>query len=47
MTHDVKNRENVARALAADLPIAARVTSVDLVVFDGTRWEGRASFALR
>ena len=33
--------------LGAGLPIAARVSTVDLVVFNGERWEGRASFALR
>ncbi|WP_128382464.1 2'-5' RNA ligase family protein [Streptomyces cavernae] len=29
------------------LPVTARVSSVDLMVYDGTRWQQRASFALR
>ncbi|MFG2816760.1 2'-5' RNA ligase family protein [Streptomyces sp. NPDC048410] len=33
--------------LRARLPVTARVSSVDLLVHDGTRWQQRASFALR
>ncbi|MGW4143163.1 2'-5' RNA ligase family protein [Streptomyces mirabilis] len=33
--------------LRSRLPVTARVSSVDLVVHDGTRWQQRASFTLR
>ncbi|MFI2764750.1 2'-5' RNA ligase family protein [Streptomyces echinatus] len=33
--------------LLSRLPITARVSSVDLMVHDGTRWQQRASFTLR
>jgi 2'-5' RNA ligase len=33
--------------LRSRLPVAVRVTSVDLMVHDGTKWQQRASFALR
>jgi 2'-5' RNA ligase len=33
--------------LRSQLPVTARVSSVDLVVHDGTRWQQRASFTLR
>ncbi|MFK4110880.1 2'-5' RNA ligase family protein [Streptomyces sp. NPDC002176] len=33
--------------LRARLPVTARVSSVELLVHDGTRWQQRASFALR
>ncbi|MET8413206.1 hypothetical protein ABZV34_35040 [Streptomyces sp. NPDC005195] len=33
--------------LRSRLPITARVSSVDLLVYDGTRWQQRASFTLR
>ncbi|MFP3988305.1 2'-5' RNA ligase family protein [Streptomyces sp. E11-3] len=39
--------EEVEADLRSRLPIIARVTSVDLMVHDGTRWQQRASFTLR
>jgi hypothetical protein len=33
--------------LRGRLPVTTRVSSVDLMVHDGTRWQQRASFALR
>lgn len=33
--------------LRSRLPVTARVSSVDLMVHDGTRWQQQASFALR
>ncbi|MCX5192590.1 2'-5' RNA ligase family protein [Streptomyces sp. NBC_00249] len=33
--------------VAAHLPLTARVTSVDLMVHDGTRWRQRASYELK
>ncbi|MER5890201.1 2'-5' RNA ligase family protein [Streptomyces sp. NPDC001941] len=38
--------DEVEGELRAGLPFASRVTSVDLVAYDGTNWEERASFAL-
>ncbi|MGW1558885.1 2'-5' RNA ligase family protein [Streptomyces sp. NPDC002144] len=45
-THDESVLAEADPELAAHLPVAARVTSVDLVVFDGTGWRQRAAFAL-
>ncbi|MET9793070.1 2'-5' RNA ligase family protein [Streptomyces canus] len=39
--------EEAEADLRRRLPITARVSSVDLLVHDGTRWQQRASFALR
>ncbi|GAA3913772.1 2'-5' RNA ligase family protein [Streptomyces lacrimifluminis] len=39
--------EEAEANLRSRLPVTARVSSVDLVVHDGTRWQQRASFALR
>ncbi|EMF56454.1 hypothetical protein SBD_2205 [Streptomyces bottropensis ATCC 25435] len=39
--------EEAEADLCGRLPITARVSSVDLMVHDGTRWQQRASFALR
>ncbi|WP_406840444.1 hypothetical protein ACICHK_37525 [Streptomyces sp. AHU1] len=33
--------------LRGRLPVVTRVASVDLMVHDGSRWQQRASFALR
>lgn len=38
--------DEIEEALAAGLPLAARVSSVQLFGFDGTRWEQREEFAL-
>ncbi|MET9735439.1 2'-5' RNA ligase family protein [Streptomyces sp. NPDC006458] len=39
--------EEAEADLCSRLPVTARVSSVDLMVHDGTRWQQRASFALR
>ncbi|WP_060886173.1 2'-5' RNA ligase family protein [Streptomyces caniscabiei] len=39
--------EEAEADLRSRLPVTARVSSVDLLVHDGTRWQQRASFALR
>ncbi|MFE7358150.1 2'-5' RNA ligase family protein [Streptomyces sp. NPDC057543] len=39
--------EEAEADLHCRLPVTARVSSVDLMVHDGTRWQQRASFALR
>ncbi|WP_336111672.1 2'-5' RNA ligase family protein [Streptomyces sp. PTD9-10] len=39
--------EEADAGLRGRLPITAHVSSVDLMVHDGTRWQQRASFALR
>ncbi|WP_334662122.1 2'-5' RNA ligase family protein [Streptomyces bottropensis] len=39
--------EEAEADLCGRLPVTARVSSVDLMVHDGTRWQQRASFALR
>ncbi|MFJ9153400.1 2'-5' RNA ligase family protein [Streptomyces sp. NPDC102270] len=39
--------EEAAADLRGRLPVTAHVSSVDLLVHDGTRWQQRASFALR
>ncbi|MFJ9818554.1 2'-5' RNA ligase family protein [Streptomyces sp. NPDC101151] len=39
--------DEVAADLRGRLPVVARVSAVDLFVHDGTRWQERASFALR
>ncbi|MFF7967079.1 2'-5' RNA ligase family protein [Streptomyces sp. NPDC007903] len=39
--------EEAEADLRGRLPVTARVSSVDLLVHDGTRWQQRASFALR
>ncbi|MHC5263983.1 2'-5' RNA ligase family protein [Streptomyces sp. UC4497] len=39
--------EETEADLRGRLPVTARVSSVDLIVHDGTRWQQRASFALR
>ncbi|MFG2867472.1 2'-5' RNA ligase family protein [Streptomyces sp. NPDC048338] len=39
--------EQVEADLLPELPIVARITSVALLVHDGTRWRQRASFPLR
>lgn len=39
--------EKTEADLRSRLPVTARVSSVDLIVHDGTRWQQRASFALR
>ncbi|MFV5998024.1 2'-5' RNA ligase family protein [Streptomyces sp. NPDC056231] len=39
--------EEVETDLLSKLPITAHVSSVELVVHDGTAWQERASFALR
>jgi 2'-5' RNA ligase len=39
--------DEVEADLRSRLPVTARVSSVDLMVHDGTRWHQRASFALR
>ncbi|MFD4370666.1 2'-5' RNA ligase family protein [Streptomyces sp. NPDC058486] len=38
--------EEVAADLAGSLPFTAHVSSVELIVHDGTKWQERASFAL-
>ncbi|MHC0429908.1 2'-5' RNA ligase family protein [Streptomyces sp. O3] len=38
--------ERAEAALTARLPVAARVSTVDLFVHDGTRWRQRSSFPL-
>jgi hypothetical protein len=39
--------EEAEADLRSRLPVTGRVSSVDLMVHDGTRWQQRASFALR
>ncbi|MDC2954302.1 2'-5' RNA ligase family protein [Streptomyces gilvifuscus] len=39
--------DEIETGLRAALPFTARVPTVDLVVFSGTEWQHRASFALR
>jgi len=39
--------EEAEADLRSLLPLTARVSSVDLIVHDGTRWQQRASFPLR
>ncbi|MGW3633977.1 2'-5' RNA ligase family protein [Streptomyces sp. NPDC005122] len=39
--------EKAESDLRSRLPVTARVSSVDLMVHDGTRWQQRASFTLR
>jgi 2'-5' RNA ligase len=39
--------EEAEADLRSRLPVTARVSSVDLIVHDGTRWQQQASFALR
>ncbi|MEU9056242.1 2'-5' RNA ligase family protein [Streptomyces sp. NPDC048384] len=39
--------EEAEADLRGRLPVTARVSSVDLMIHDGTRWQQRASFALR
>lgn len=39
--------EKAEAGLRGRLPVTARVSSVDLMVHDGTRWQQRTSFALR
>jgi hypothetical protein len=39
--------EEAEADLRGRLPVTGRVSSVDLMVHDGTRWQQRASFALR
>ncbi|MGW2747838.1 2'-5' RNA ligase family protein [Streptomyces sp. NPDC001450] len=39
--------EKAAADVLGALPVVARVSSVDLLVHDGTRWQQRASFPLR
>lgn len=39
--------EEAEAALRSRLPVTARVSSVDLMVHDGTGWQQRAAFALR
>ncbi|MET7575314.1 2'-5' RNA ligase family protein [Streptomyces sp. NPDC005492] len=39
--------EEAEADLRGRLPVTARVSSVDLIVHDGTRWQQRAAFALR
>ncbi|MEU8547660.1 2'-5' RNA ligase family protein [Streptomyces roseoverticillatus] len=39
--------DRIEADLAGNLPITSRVTSVELMVYDGTKWYDRASFALR
>jgi 2'-5' RNA ligase len=39
--------DKVEADLCGRLPVVAHVSSVDLLVHDGTRWRQRASFALR
>ncbi|MGW3661477.1 2'-5' RNA ligase family protein [Streptomyces sp. NPDC005151] len=39
--------EEAEADLRSRLPVTARVSSVDLMVHDGTRWQQRASFTLR
>ncbi|MEH0517276.1 hypothetical protein QBC31_42700 [Streptomyces sp. B21-079] len=39
--------EEAEADLRGRLPVTARVSSVDLLVHDGNRWQQRASFALR
>ncbi len=39
--------EEAEADLRGRLPVTAPVSSVDLMVHDGTRWQQRASFALR
>ncbi|NUK01110.1 2'-5' RNA ligase family protein [Streptomyces lunaelactis] len=39
--------EEAEADLRSRLPVTARVSSVELMVHDGTRWQQRASFALR
>ncbi len=39
--------EGIEADLLSELPFTARVSSVDLIVHDGARWQERASFALR
>ncbi|MFE1949683.1 2'-5' RNA ligase family protein [Streptomyces sp. NPDC059524] len=38
--------EEVEAGLAAGLPVTSRVSSVELIVHDGTKWQERASFPL-
>ncbi|MFG2116225.1 2'-5' RNA ligase family protein [Streptomyces sp. NPDC048718] len=38
--------EEIEADLACRLPFMSRVTSVELIVHDGTKWQERASFAL-
>ncbi|MFI7005351.1 2'-5' RNA ligase family protein [Streptomyces sp. NPDC050145] len=38
--------EEIEADLAGRLPFTARVSSVELIVHDGTKWQERASFAL-
>ncbi|WP_086831285.1 2'-5' RNA ligase family protein [Streptomyces sp. NRRL B-24572] len=39
--------DEVEADLLGDLPLTAHVSSVELIVHDGTKWQERASFALR
>ncbi|MFD5509991.1 2'-5' RNA ligase family protein, partial [Streptomyces sp. NPDC127051] len=39
--------DEIEADLARSLPLTTRITSVDLMVHDGTAWRDRASFALR
>ncbi|MCX4429548.1 2'-5' RNA ligase family protein [Streptomyces mirabilis] len=39
--------EEAEADLRSRLPVTARVSSVDLMVHNGTRWQRRASFELR
>lgn len=39
--------DEVEADLLGNLPVTAHVSSVELVVHDGTKWQERASFALR
>ncbi|MEH0416148.1 2'-5' RNA ligase family protein [Streptomyces sp. B21-083] len=39
--------EEAEADLRGRLPVTARVSSVDLLIHDGTRWQQRASFTLR
>ncbi|GAA2642831.1 2'-5' RNA ligase family protein [Streptomyces lunalinharesii] len=39
--------DEIEAALRAELPFTARVSSVDLMVHDGVRWQLRAAFGLR
>ncbi|GHC39412.1 2'-5' RNA ligase family protein [Streptomyces cinnamoneus] len=38
--------EEVEAGLAGGLPLTSHVTSVELMVYDGKKWQERASFAL-
>ncbi|GGX73727.1 2'-5' RNA ligase family protein [Streptomyces hiroshimensis] len=39
--------EEIEAGLFSKLPFTSHVSSVELMVHDGTKWQGRASFALR